>query len=1067
MFKVKLTIVALAVSISMAQSLDFQLELDPSKENALPAAILKAADEAYETNMRGLDALDKKDYPSALKHFDEALEIFPQYSDALNNRGVVLFRRGDVMGATRTWEEVVKRDSEYSVGFYNLGLVHLYDKNYKDAQKMFEAAIKVNKKFPEAITRLGIVYLLTNNRAAALDNFERAYKVAPTHQDAWSFYSYGLLLSGDTVKAVTVLKAAGDKMEALCQLGRIEGIRKNYKSAGEYLSRAIDLGADPSVLVELASVQMDGGDNGAALSTLDRYFSKEIRPSSDAWLLAGLAAKESKGVPKALEYYERGLRQYPRDPLLRYNAGQIYFMQKKLDRAEGMWEGLADSLQEPSLFYMRALAARQRKDLASAEKYILKALSMDDKAEYHDFLGVIHHTRGAHDKAEEEFRKALKINPNLKSAQLNLAMKSKSSVDLDAAVSQLSKQLELCKGDSCADLAVQVSVLHYYRKDYAKAVALLSTVKNKDEKIYHHLVLFHKELQEYEKAITVLEEARAKLVLEPGMEYELSELYLIAGKTDKAVKSFQDLIPKWKENPWRLYYQLGYALMEQNDLQSAKMYFEKSLSAKKDNPAARGLLAFVLNRTGNVEQARVHWEKNIKDDPQNPVLHINMGLSHEREGRYEQALEYYKKALALKPDDKSININIGNAYVGLDRTAEAMNAFKAALETDKRDLAAYNLFLLAKKKNDKSKATEMSGILKKEFPTSIHTRRVSAEMAFWNGDTLGAQKSLEALDEKDAYDWYALGRIYAAKGQREEAQKALAKLPSEALWDKEKKAVLATLAFQSGNYDEAFSLYKESGDTSSAAAYNMVLTAYNAKRYSDALAMCGKVIKKVVGKDRADLCRIGGNCAFALKNWKEAKSWYLQLSAVEARNAVVQYNLAVAHYNLGEVEDSYSRYQNARELDKTIHNKDIELRYEQLKKGAAPAVVSVPKLDSLDQWYNQAVDYQTSGKETLAEAMYRKIVARNPEHNQAWNNLGALYGARGELDSAVVAYRKALEKKHDIPETYANLVNVYLALEDLKSARLWLTKGLGHNPGSEVLEQMKGRIDQAEKSAKK
>lgn len=1041
-------------------SLDFELELDPANENALPSAVIKAADEAYNLNMRGLGALEKNDYKTALDCFDNALAVFPQYSDALNNRGVVLFRRGDVMGAQRTWEMVVKRDPSYGVGYYNLGLVFLYDNQLEQARKMFEKSLKINKKFIEAVVRLGIVHLQAGNEAAALNQFARAYKIKPTHQDAWNFYSYGLLINGDTAKAVTVLKNAGENSISLTRLGRIEGMRKNYKEAGEYLSKAVKLGAEPAVLVELASVQMDGGDCKSALGTFTQYFSREALPSADAWLLAGYAAKECSGIAEALGYYEKGLEQYPRDPLLRYNAGQIYFKQKEYKQAESMWHGLSDSLQQPSVYYMRAIAARERKDLSSAEKYIKKALSMDQKAVYHDFLGVIHHTNGKQKKAEEHFKKALELDPGLRSAQLNLALKSKSPADLEQTALRLSKQLKNCAGDSCIELAFQLSVIHYHQNKFSKAVSALLSVdeKKRDERLYRHLALYYRKLLEYGKAISALQTCASKFVLDAKAEYELAELYLLDGKPARAAELFKALVPKMKENPWRLYYQIGYAYMEQNELKVAKGYFERSLKAKKDSPAARGLLAFVLNRLGDAELARKHWEKNIKNDPENSVMYTNLALSHGKEGRYDLALQYYKKAKAVNSSDKTIDINMGNVYVGLDKIPEAMNAYTQALKSEKRDLAAYNIFLLARKKNDKTQADKMYNILQSEFPNSLHSRRVAAEMNFWKGDTSKALSALEQLKEKDAYDWYALGRIYAARGNREKAQKALSKLPSDALWEKQKKAVLASLAFSSGEFDEALSLYKESGDTTFSSKYNTALTAYNARRYEEALSMCKNMVKRAVGQDRADVCRLAGNCAFALKKWESAKAWYLQLSNVEARDAVVQYNLAVAHYNLGEVEESFKRYQNARKLDKSISNKDIELRYEQTQKSSRKVVKTVVKLDSVDAWYNEAVELHNAEMPERAEELYKKVVKHNPSHSQAWNNLGAIYGARGDLEDAVSAYLKAIENKHDVPETYANLVNIYMALEKSAEAEKWVNEGLGKHPGSQLLKQMKGRI---------
>lgn len=223
-------------------------------------------------------------------------------------------------------------------------------------------------------------------------------------------------------------------------------------------------------------------------------------------------------------------------------------------------------------------------------------------------------------------------------------------------------------------------------------------------------------------------------------------------------------------------------------------------------------------------------------------------------------------------------------------------------------------------------------------------------------------------------------------------------------------------------------------------------------------------MKTAAGGDRADLCRLAGNAAFGLKQWKNARQWYLQLSNVEAHNAVVQYNLAVAAYNLGDVDDAWKYYGLARVGDPKISNADIEKRYAAAHGSAVTgqSLISLP-----DSLYNAAVDMQNAGDDSAAEKIYLQITARDSLYNMAWNNLGTIYGKRGEIEKAEHAYLKAVEKKHDIPETYANLVTLYIELEEFTKARQWLIKGQGHNPDSDLLKDLKEKIVAAEKKAKK
>ena len=1051
--------------------MELDLDLGASPDKALSAAIMKVADDAYQLNLKGLDALERRDNNAALELFTQAITIFPQYTDAINNRGVAFFRRGDVAGAQRAWEEAVRRDPQYHVAFYNIGLIHLYSKKNDEAKKQFELALKHNPKFTEAILRLGAINMQEGKTAAALEYFAKAYKNAPTHQDAWNFYSYGLLVAKDTAGAVTVLKNVGDNPEALAQLGRIEGLRKHYAQAIEYLSKAVARGASTQALLDLASVRIDAGKCGDALSSLSDYFAKETNPDLDSWLLAGFAAKECHGAAKALEYYEKGLRRHPRDPLLMHNAGQMYFSQKDYAKAEEMWSGVGDAYPDPQMYYMRAVAARLRNDLGAAERHIKKAISMDEKADYYDFLGMLSHAKGDGKAAEEHFRKALKIDPNNMSAQLNLAVKGKNAADLDKSIEEASKRLSSC-GGNCGDAALQLSILYYHQKKYDKAVSTLESVKDadKDIRIYRHIAVYNRELQRFDKAAAALEAAVAKFPNDLQAQYELAEAYLSSGGPAKAVKIFTALAPKWKTDVWRLQYQLGYAYMEQNELTSAKAAFEKSMAAKKDNPAARALLAFVLNRMGETDKAVDQWEKTVKEDGNNSTVHINLGLSYESKGQYDKALESYKKAQSLDPSDKAVYINLGNAYQGLGRTAEAFDAFTRGLESNKRELAAYDIFLLSRKRGDADRAEKMNALLKKEFPSSVYYTRVSAEMDLAKGDTAKALSSYESIKEKDAHDWFAVARVSAALGQKAKAEGALAKVPDDGVWKRDKSVVRARLAFNGGDYKGAYQAYKDAFNASGkegaadadALAYNMLFAACKGGMHKEAMEAAEEAVKKAVGNARAEICRTAGDCAAAAKKWADAKTWFTKLSTIEPNNAAVQYNIAVAHYNLGEAEESYNRYQKARELDKKIQNKDIELRYEQFKRGGPSqqkevALSNKTQNDSLETWYNQAVDLQNAKKVDQAEALYRKILEQDPAFSYAWNNLGAIYGARGDLDQAEIAYLKALDAQPS-PEAYANLANVYIAKNENAKAAEIVAKGLEKNPNSAALKQLDRKI---------
>ncbi len=1048
---------ACAVSLAFAGTSAMQFFSDSiGGINALPAALLRGAQEAYGVNMKGLDALDRGDFDSAAVYFSRAMSLIPNYSDAHNNMGVVHFRKGNISQARAIWQSITETDPDYAIAFYNLAVVDYHEKDYQGSVPFLQRAIGINRKFVEALIMAGRVDLMLNKKKEAAGYFREAFKVDPERAESWQFLAYGLVQEGDTAGAIAVLSRHQSNAEALKMLGEIESFRKNYKAASTYFSDAVSHGGNADQLLDLASSQIDQQACKDALATLKLYASKVSVQAADAYLYAGIAAKECGDLAESRSSFEKGVEKYPADAILRYNLGQVYFHLKQYDQAESMWNTVSDSLNDPSLYYLRALNARRKGNLDLAETYIRSALRRDERPEYLDLLGVLLYAKGNSDEATANFRKALRLDPDLRSAQLNLALISQSKDDLEKSAADLEKDRSECRS-KCQDIALKLSIVYYHQGLVDKAARLLESLPDgeKNERIFRHLALYFRDLHDWDKAIKTLEKAKTFFVLDVQTEYELAEDYLFSGDNRKAVDALNELLGKWDQNPWRIYYQLGYAYMEMKEFSKAKSALEQSLKKKQDNLAAQGLMAYILNTEGDVSQARNIWEKTLREDPSNFTLLINMGLSLEKDGRCEEALAYYQKAQLLKRDDNAIQINIGNAYGCMDKNREAITAYTAALTSPKRNLASFNIFLLAQKTGDQTNAASMLSILTSEFPSSSYTVRAQADMSLWKKDTATALAKLEAVPDKDPGDYVVLARIYANRRNSSKAMGFLAKLPAEPYWEKAKTGVMAQMDFVSGDYAKALSEMKSIGDSSFAALYNMAVAAFNAKAYDDAIAIGEKIVSRAKGEDRADVCRLVGNAAMGKKQWKKALEWYQQLEDLKHGDPLVQYNLAVICYNVGNMEESWTYYQKARQLDPKIENKDIEKRYQSLhSQGAGISQI----MDSVDYWYNTAVTMQDSARDTTAEAYYKKILEKNPTYYRAWNNLGAIYSGRGELDKAVECYLKSVEKQHDIPEAYANLVNIYIEMKNVKEAQRWIIKGLGHNPDSDMLKELDAKV---------
>jgi len=1047
-----------------------EIEVNPDQlrsSDAIPSALMRAAGRAYELNMKGLDALEANDPASSEEYFQEALEELPGYSDAVNNLGVAHFRQGRVGQAEEYWRSIVKRDPEFFLSYYNLAVVAFHEKRYSEAEELLEDALKRNTKRAEAYVLQGRIALAREDRKAALRRFRKAHEVDGRNDAAWGFLAYLLIERGDTGDAVAVLKKHRDSPSALEMMGILAAAGGKVKEAADLLHKALKRGADPSVLIKLASAQTSAGDCRAALRTVGDYLSRVSGGSADGYLVGGVAAQECGDIDKAVELFEQGLERFPNDRLIGHNLGKVLFRAKRYERAEQVWNSSVGNVRDPELDYLRALNAYRQGKTTRARRRVERALTLDPKPRYYDLLGVILHRQGKTDEAVEYFRRALALDPRLRSAQINLSLAEGSAEDVGRLSQELEAELSDCK-DECPETALRLAVVLYRGGSVERAVEVLRRVapEQRSETIWRTLSLFQKKAHELEGGIRTLEQAGRQGKLGPETQRELAELYLLAGYYGKAIEALTSLDGSAIMEPWRLSYQLGYAYLEQGRLRKAREYFERSLKQSPDNVAAQSLTAFVCNELGDKERARELWTRSVRKDPKNPVLLINVGLAREAEGDYEGALENYLKAKELSQDDAGLQINIGNAYAGMGRIGEALAAYAQALNSEKRQTAAYNIFLLARKSGDDRKARKMTELLRREFPSSDNTRRAGAEMALVAKDTVRARELLSGIERLDSGDRLMLARIFAARGETDAAEEMIDAVPDEGEWNKKKLELRAQIAFNEADYEEAYRLWSEIGDDGFGGKYNRALAAMKTGRYSLAYRIASSIASDSTQEDVDDVRRLAANAALALKNWEEAETWYRgMLEAGETGDPLVHYNLAVVAYNRGNIEEAYGFYRRARDLDPSIHNRDIENRY---AASTAPVVRdSQVVLDSLDALYNEAVALQGAGREEEAESTYRGIVEGHPRYARAWNNLGALYAGRGELEDAEECYLKAVGHASELPEAFANLVNLYLARDEPKKALNWLRKARRLHPDDPLLRRMASKVggDESDGSA--
>ncbi len=132
---------------------------------------------AYE--IRGGQALDRRDWPAAIKLFRRGIELAPDAPSLRQKLGTALSMSGDAVGAMRQFEELVRRWPEYGKGQYSLGVMLAARGRLDAAARRFAAAARSDPLDVQAHLQLAEARRIQSRFAEAIPSYEAAIRIDP------------------------------------------------------------------------------------------------------------------------------------------------------------------------------------------------------------------------------------------------------------------------------------------------------------------------------------------------------------------------------------------------------------------------------------------------------------------------------------------------------------------------------------------------------------------------------------------------------------------------------------------------------------------------------------------------------------------------------------------------------------------------------------------------------------------------------------------------------------------------------------------------------------------------
>jgi tetratricopeptide (TPR) repeat protein len=232
-------------------------------------------------NIRGACHLALGQLDAAVKNFEQALDIKPDYADAQCNLGVTLKKLGQLEEAVKSYEKTLAIKPDYVEAHSNLGITLQELGQLEEAVKSYEKALAIKSDYADAHNNLGNTLQKLGQLDEAVKSYDKALAIKPDYAEVHSNLGVTLNELGQLDEAVKSCEKAlaikPDYADAhnnlgitLQELGQLKAAVKSFEQAlaikPEYTeawrnlfftAKALDLFSTQNIWLDLYKKNLD------------------------------------------------------------------------------------------------------------------------------------------------------------------------------------------------------------------------------------------------------------------------------------------------------------------------------------------------------------------------------------------------------------------------------------------------------------------------------------------------------------------------------------------------------------------------------------------------------------------------------------------------------------------------------------------------------------------------------------------------------------------------------------------------------------------------------------------
>lgn len=393
------------------------------------------------------------------------------------------------------------------------------------------------------------------------------------------------------------------------------------------------------------------------------------------------------------------------------------------------------------------------------------------------FLGLaeIYRSIGQQDRALEEYRRALSVDPNLEKANIGIAAISLERNDPDRAIEQL-KRAEVANPQN-RDIHLMLAEIYEKKGDVKLAdyhYLLGGKGKSTSSAIQQSASL--KVASGADKEIEALKIA-VKERPDDVISYEkLGHIYRAAGNDAEAIEAYREAAHRNSGNS-DVYLNLGILYEKLSQADEAVVAYKQAIKVKPDNYDARLRLGDIRLSRGFFQEAVEQYSEFLKLRPESPDIHLKLARIFAKSKETNLAIESYSHVLKYSPDDADANREIAALYKTKGLNEKAIEHYRKALAQHKDDAetrtALVSIYVKNKQYDEITLLLKEATELNPDDPNNhyklglIYDFKKDYDMAVAN-----YKKAIE-IKPDHARSLNALGRLYMKTGRLSEAKEVL------------------------------------------------------------------------------------------------------------------------------------------------------------------------------------------------------------------------------------------------------------------------------------------------------